>query len=52
MVSVAALVQHPLMGVMSLESAGITRPADLVGTTVGYPGIPEPGGLSHHHDGQ
>ena len=39
-VSVAALVQHPLMGVMSLESAGITRPADLVGTTVGYPGIP------------
>ncbi len=39
-VSVAALVQHPLMGVMSLASAGITRPADLVGTTVGYPGIP------------
>ena len=39
-VSVAAMVQHPLMGVMSLESTGITRPADLVGTTVGYPGIP------------
>ncbi len=39
-VSIAALVQHPLMGVMSLESAGITRPADLVGKTVGYPGIP------------
>jgi len=39
-VSIAALVQHPLMGVMSLESSGITRPADLVGTTVGYPGIP------------
>jgi putative hydroxymethylpyrimidine transport system substrate-binding protein len=39
-VSVAALVQHPLMGVMSLESSGITRPADLVGATVGYPGIP------------
>jgi putative hydroxymethylpyrimidine transport system substrate-binding protein len=39
-VSVAALVQHPLMGVMSLESAGIESPADLVGKTVGYPGIP------------
>ncbi|MCO5222231.1 MAG: ABC transporter substrate-binding protein [Thermomicrobiales bacterium] len=39
-VSVAPLVQHPLMGVMALESAGITRPADLVGKTVGYPGIP------------
>ena len=39
-VSVAALVQHPLMGVMALESSGIARPADLVGTTVGYPGIP------------
>lgn len=39
-VSVAALVQHPLMGVMALESSGISRPADLVGKTVGYPGIP------------
>jgi putative hydroxymethylpyrimidine transport system substrate-binding protein len=39
-VSVAALVQHPLLGVMSLESAEITRPSDLVGATVGYPGIP------------
>ena len=39
-VSVAALVQRPLLGVMSLASAGITRPADLVGKTVGYPGIP------------
>jgi putative hydroxymethylpyrimidine transport system substrate-binding protein len=39
-VSVAALVQHPLMGVMALESSGIARPADLVGKTVGYPGIP------------
>lgn len=38
-VSVAALVQQPLLGVMSLASAGITRPADLVGKTVGYPGI-------------
>lgn len=39
-VSVAALVQQPLLGVMSLASAGITRPKDLVGKTVGYPGIP------------
>lgn len=39
-VSVAALVQHPLMGIMVLQSSGITRPADLVGKTVGYPGIP------------
>lgn len=39
-VSVAALVQHPLMGVMALESSGIARPADLAGKTVGYPGIP------------
>lgn len=39
-VSVAALVQRPLLGVMSLRSAGITRPRDLVGKTVGYPGIP------------
>lgn len=39
-VSVAALVQHPLMGVMALKDSGIARPADLVGKTVGYPGIP------------
>jgi putative hydroxymethylpyrimidine transport system substrate-binding protein len=39
-VSVAALVQHPLTSVMALQSSGITRPADLVGKTVGYPGIP------------
>lgn len=39
-VSVAALVQRPLLGVMSLQEAGITRPRDLVGKTVGYPGIP------------
>ena len=39
-VSVAALVQHPLVCVMSLESAGIARPADLAGKTIGYPGIP------------
>ena len=39
-VSVAALVQRPLMGVMSLSEQGIARPRDLVGKTVGYPGIP------------
>jgi putative hydroxymethylpyrimidine transport system substrate-binding protein len=39
-VSVAALVQHPLVCVMATKDQGITRPADLVGKTVGYPGIP------------
>lgn len=39
-VSVAALVQRPLQGVMSLASSGVTRPRDLVGKTVGSPGIP------------
>ncbi|MCC6315873.1 MAG: ABC transporter substrate-binding protein [Thermomicrobiales bacterium] len=39
-VSVAALVQQPLMGIMSLKTAGIERPADLRGKTVAYPGIP------------
>ena len=39
-VSVAGMVQHPLNSVMALKSAGITRPRDLVGKKVGYPGIP------------
>lgn len=39
-VAIAALVQHPLVGVMALKSAHITRPRDLVGKTVGYAGIP------------
>ncbi len=39
-VSVAALVQRPLLGIMSLSERGIGRPRDLVGKTVGYPGIP------------
>lgn len=39
-VSIAALVQHPLLAVMSKKAKGITRPHDLVGKTVGYPGIP------------
>ncbi len=38
--SVAALVQHPLNGIMSLESAGISRPADLAGKKIGYAGLP------------
>jgi putative hydroxymethylpyrimidine transport system substrate-binding protein len=37
--SVAALVQHPLNSIMSLEAAGITRPADLAGKKVGYAGL-------------
>lgn len=39
-VSIAALVQHPLMAVMSLKTAAIASPKDLVGKKVGYPGIP------------
>ena len=39
-VSVAGMVKHPLNSVMALKSSGITRPRDLVGKKVGYPGIP------------
>jgi putative hydroxymethylpyrimidine transport system substrate-binding protein len=39
-VSVAALVQHPLNCLMMLESSGIERPSDLVGKTVGMAGLP------------
>jgi ABC-type nitrate/sulfonate/bicarbonate transport system substrate-binding protein len=39
-VSVLALVQTPLQGIMVLADSGITRPRDLVGKIVGYPGIP------------
>jgi putative hydroxymethylpyrimidine transport system substrate-binding protein len=39
-VAVASIVPRPLLGVMSLASSNITRPADLAGKTVGYPGIP------------
>lgn len=38
--SVAALVQHPLNSVMTLKASGITRPKQLEGKKVGYPGIP------------
>ena len=38
--SILALTQRPLQGIMVLTESGITRPADLVGKTVGYPGIP------------
>src|SRR4051812_24262778 len=39
-VSVMALVQTPLQGIMVLADSGITQPRDLIGKTVGYPGIP------------
>lgn len=39
-VSVLALVQQPLQGIMVLADGGIGRPADLAGKTIGYPGIP------------
>lgn len=38
--SIAAMVQHPLNSVMTLQESGITRPQQLEGRTVGYPGIP------------
>jgi putative hydroxymethylpyrimidine transport system substrate-binding protein len=39
-VAVAALVQHPLLCVMATKDQGISRPGNLAGKTVGYPGIP------------
>lgn len=38
--SLAAIVQHPLNTVMTLKSAGITRPKQLEGKKVGVPGVP------------
>jgi putative hydroxymethylpyrimidine transport system substrate-binding protein len=38
--SILALTQRPLQGIMVHAESGITRPVDLVGKTVGYPGIP------------
>lgn len=39
-VSVTAVVQHPLNAVVTLQTSGLTRPRELVGKKVGYPGIP------------
>ncbi len=39
-VAIAGLVQHPLNSVMALQSSGITRPRELVGKKVGFPGLP------------
>ena len=39
-VSIAAIVQRPLNSVLVLRESGITRPRDLIGKKVGYPGIP------------
>ena len=39
-VSILGVVQHPLNSLMTLQSSGITRPAQLAGKKVGYPGIP------------
>jgi putative hydroxymethylpyrimidine transport system substrate-binding protein len=39
-VSIAALVQHPLNSIMALGSSGIETPADLKGKKVGMAGVP------------
>jgi len=39
-VSVAALVRHPLNGIMVPTASGIKSPKELAGKRVGYPGIP------------
>ena len=39
-VSILGVVQHPLNSLMTLKSSEITRPAQLAGKKVGYPGIP------------
>lgn len=39
-VSVAAIVRHPLNRLMTLDASGIKRPKDLEGKNVGYPSIP------------
>ena len=44
-VSILGIVQHPLNSVMTLQSSEITRPADLAGKKIGYPGIPSNEGL-------
>lgn len=44
-VSITGIVQHPLNSIMTLQTSGIERPADLQGKKVGYPGIPSNEGL-------
>ncbi len=39
-VSIMAMVQHPLNSVMALKESGITEPKDLKGKMVGAPGLP------------
>ena len=44
-VSVMAIVQHPLNSVMALASSGIDSPGDLKGLKVGHPNIPSNQGM-------
>ncbi len=40
-VSVAAIVRHPLSQLFVLESSGVRRPKDLIGKNIGYPSVPQ-----------
>lgn len=44
-VSIMGIVQHPLNSIMTLSDSGITRPSQLRGKKIGYPGIPSNEGL-------
>lgn len=39
-VSVAAIVRHPINQLFALQSAGVQRPKDLIGKKIGYPSSP------------
>lgn len=44
-VSVLALVQHPLVSIVALADSGISQPSDLAGRRIGYPGIASQAGM-------
>jgi putative hydroxymethylpyrimidine transport system substrate-binding protein len=44
-VAVTGIVQHPLNSIMTLADSGMSRPGDLAGKKIGYPGIPSNEGM-------